>query len=245
MRILGITQARIGSTRLPKKILLKIEDKTLLEYHLERALQSKKVTDWVVATTDEPDSNLITDIAQKNGIRYFKGDVNNVLDRFYQSTKLFPKPDYVLRITSDCPLVDASLIDQVIEFTINNKLHYCRTSDGFPDGVDVEVFAFSALENAFKQATLPSDKEHVTPFIRRNYEKEKGLFTCEEDFNHIRLTVDELADFETINLLISRLGSNLPWIDYVKFIIQHPTLFSNQKIIRNEGYLKSLSKDDQ
>lgn len=243
MRVLGITQARIGSTRLPKKILLKIDDKTLLEYHLERALQSNKVTDWVVATTNETDSNEIVKIAKNFGIKYYKGETSNVLKRFSEASKLVERPDYVVRITSDCPLIDASLIDQVIDFAIKNKLQYCRTSEQFPDGFDVEVFTYSSLENAHLNAILLSDKEHVTPFIRRKYENEVSIFKYHEDFHHIRLTVDEMVDFEAIKLLITNLGSNLNWREYTKYVEENKSLFFNQKIIRNEGYIKSLEKD--
>ncbi|WP_226998308.1 cytidylyltransferase domain-containing protein [Aquirufa nivalisilvae] len=245
MRVLGITQARIGSTRLPKKILLKIENKTLLEYHLERALQSNKVTDWIVATTNEIDSNDIVEIAKNFGIKYFKGDTSNVLKRFYEATKLVERPDYVVRITSDCPLIDPKLIDHVIDFAIQNKLHYCRTSEQFPDGVDVEVFTYSILVDAYTNAILLSDKEHVTPFMRRKFENEASLFKFNEDYHHIRLTVDEMADFDAIKLLITKLGSKLIWREYTKYIEENESLFFNQKIVRNEGYIKSLEKDDK
>ena len=110
MKIIGVTQARIGSSRLPRKVLLTINDKTLLEYHLERAMQSKLVNKWIVATTDEPESDLICEIANKLKISSYKGSLNDVLDRFYQSVKN-ENPDYVVRVTSDCPLLDAALVD--------------------------------------------------------------------------------------------------------------------------------------
>ena len=128
MKIIGVTQARIGSSRLPRKVLLTINDKTLLEYHLERAMQSKLVNKWIVATTDEPESDLICDIANKLQISSYKGSLNDVLDRFYQSVKN-ENPDYVVRVTSDCPLLDATLVDEVVQFCIDNKLDYCKIDD--------------------------------------------------------------------------------------------------------------------
>jgi spore coat polysaccharide biosynthesis protein SpsF len=243
VRVLGITQARIGSTRLPEKILLKIGNKTLLEYHLERALQSVKVNEWLVATTLEPDSDLIVDIAENLGVKSFKGDTENVLKRFYDAAKSIEKPDYVVRITSDCPLIDPSLIDEVVDQTIRKGLIYCRTSDSFPDGVDVEVFTFSALEDAYQNAILSSDKEHVTPYIRREAEGTEWSFNCSVEYEHIRLTVDEAADFEAIEQLIGKLGSGLSWLDYTSYVIDNRSLFSNQGIQRNEGYIKSIRND--
>ncbi len=243
MRVLGITQARIGSTRLPKKILLKIDNKTLLEYHLERASQSVKVTEWVVATSSEPESGLIVDIAKNLGITSFNGDTENVLKRFYDAAKSVEKPDYIVRITSDCPLVDPALIDEVVDHTIRNGLMYCRTSDHFPDGVDAEVFTFSALEDAYLNAVLTSDKEHVTPYIRKKAEGTDWSFNCSSDYEHIRLTVDEKADFEAIEHLIGKLGTKLCWMEYTGYIIDNLSLFSNQGIQRNEGYIKSIQND--
>lgn len=241
MKVLGITQARIGSSRLPQKILLKIADKTLLQYHLERATKASKVTKWIVATTVEPDSGLISEVADGLGIESYKGDIANVLSRFYEAAK-HEQPDYIVRITSDCPLVDPQLIDEIVEFTILNQFNYCRTSERFPDGVDVEVFTYKALEDAYLNASLPSDKEHVTPYMRRKPEQ-TGIFESNHDFENIRFTVDEPADFEAVKLMIEKLGIGLSWLDYTNYIINNISLFTNQQIIRDEGYLKSIKND--
>ena len=243
VRVLGITQARIGSTRLPKKILLKVKGKSLLEYHLIRALQSVQVNEWIVATTNESESDLIVDIATGFGIKSFKGDTSNVLKRFFDASQTVENPDYIVRITSDCPLVDPKLIDELVEYAILNKLNYCCTSDQFPDGVDAEIFTFSSLKDAYLNATLSSDKEHVTPYIRRMAEGTDWSFKCSSDFKHIRLTVDEAADFEAIEQLIGKLGIELSWKEYTQYIIDNISLFSNQGIQRNEGYIKSILND--
>ncbi len=245
VKVLGITQARVGSTRLPGKVLLSILGKTLLAYHLESAIKSKMVYKWVVATTNEIGVDKIVEIANQFHVECYKGDIDNVLSRFYEAAKP-ESPDYVVRVTSDCPLLDAELIDRLIMYTVENKLNYCATSLQYPDGVDVEVFKFSELEEAHGKANLLSDKEHVTPYIRRkeSNSQSKNLFPCEGDFENIRLTVDESKDFEAVEILINKLGASLPWKKYVDFIINNPLLFSNQKIIRNEGYLKSLQKEN-
>ena len=222
-----------------------ILDKTLLAYHLENAIKSQMVNKWVVATTNEIGVDKIIEIAKQYNVKSHKGDINNVLSRFYDAAK-YEVHDYIVRVTSDCPLLDPELIDQLVRYTIENNLNYCATSLQFPDGVDVEVFKFSELEDAYFNATLLSDKEHVTPFIRRKLinSQPNNLFTCEENFENIRLTVDEIKDFEAIEILINNLGPGLPWRKYVGFIINQPSLFANQRIIRNEGYLKSLQKEN-
>ena len=244
VKVLGITQARVGSTRLPGKILMSILEKPLLAYHLESEIRSNMIDKWFVATTNVIRVDKIVQIANQFHIECYNGDIENVLSRFYEAAKLY-SPDYIVRVTSDCPLLDAELIDSIVEYTLENNLNYCATSLQYPDGVDVEVFRFSELEEAYNYAILQSDKEHVTPFIRRKVinSQIKNQFPCEGDFEYIRLTVDEIKDFEAIEILINALGAGLPWQKYVDFIINQPSLFSNQKIIRNEGYLKSLKKD--
>ncbi len=244
VKVIGVTQARVGSTRLPNKILLKINDITLLEYHLVRLTKTTKVNKWIVATTNEQGSDEIVKISNRFHFSTFKGDTENVLNRFYEAVK-FENPDYVVRVTSDCPLIDANLIDEIVSYTIDNKLDYCQTSESYPDGFDVEVFKFSDLEFANSNVKFVSDKEHVTPFIRRKaLEKEQAIiFDCTSDYKRIRLTVDEKEDFRTIQVLINKLGSNKSWIDYTQYVINNLTEFNNQSIIRNEGFLNSLKND--
>ncbi|MCA2770972.1 MAG: glycosyltransferase family protein, partial [Microcystis sp. M122S2] len=168
-KIVAITQARYNSSRLPGKVLLKIGDKTLLQIHLERILKSKKIETIILATTFEQQSDQLIGIARFLNVASFQGSTENVLDRFYKSAKDH-KPDYVVRLTSDCPLVDSAIIDQVVEKCISGRYDYCSNTlnPTFPDGMDVEVMKFSALEEAWHNAIKISDKEHVTPFIWSN-----------------------------------------------------------------------------
>lgn len=241
MKIIGVTQARIGSSRLQRKVLLTVNNKSLLEYHLERALQSKLVSKWIVATTNEKESDLICVIANKLQIKSYKGSLNDVLDRFYQSVKN-ENPDYVVRVTSDCPLLDAQLVDEVIQFCLDNKLDYYSNvlQEVYPDGLDVEVFSFKSLENAWKNATSVSDREHVTPFIRRNSELIFLKATLDKKYAELRITVDEISDFEVIQHLIQNLGSNQPWKIYADYLLKNSKIKNiNHSIPRNEGYMKS------
>ena len=137
MKILAITQARYGSTRLPAKILKEVNGVTLLEIHLRRILQSKMITKLKVATTDEEGSKYIIDICNKVGVEYHQGSVDDVLDRFYQ-TALPEKPDYVVRVTSDCPLIDPAIIDQIIKTCIDGGYDYASNTliPTYPDGME-------------------------------------------------------------------------------------------------------------
>jgi spore coat polysaccharide biosynthesis protein SpsF (cytidylyltransferase family) len=245
-----VTQARIGSSRFPEKVLQKLGNSTLLGVHLERLKKSKMASQIIVATTNEPKSDQIIGIAENAGVTVFQGATDDVLDRFYQAVAPH-NPNYVVRVTSDCPLIDASLIDEVIAMVQENKLDYGANIliENYPDGQDVEVFTFKALQKAWETATLLSDREHVTPYIRKNTDFNKGdLFKAMNypapgNFNHIRMTVDEPADLETVALLIQELGVNCDWKTYTNYIIAHQEMLKNQTIIRNEGYIKSLNKD--
>lgn len=244
VKVIGVTQARLGSTRLPGKILLTIQDKTILQLHLERASKAKKIYKWIVATTEEQGTDVICEIASNLSIEYFKGSLHDVLDRFYNAVKN-DNPDYVVRITSDCPLVDPILIDSVVDYALENNLAYCMTSEEYPDGVDVEIFKFEWLKKAYDHAKLGSDREHVTPYIRRSLAGSKisKLFPSSVDHSGIRFTVDEEDDFKAVERLIANLGADKGWIEYANFIENNQNLFKNQGMIRNAGYSKSILND--
>lgn len=251
MKIVAITQARYGSSRFPGKILKTIQDKPLLEIHLKRILQSKKITQLKIATTTEEGADLIVKIGEKLGITSYKGSVDNVLDRFYH-TALPENPDYVVRLTSDCPLIDPNLIDLVIDKCIATGVDYVSNAlnPTYPDGVDVEVFKFSALKKAYEEAELKSDKEHVTPYIWRNSSEKGGnLFTSFSvenpvDYSALRITVDEEKDFLLIKNLIEKLGIDKTWQEYADFILQNAEIKEiNKEYKRNEGYYKSIKND--
>ena len=251
MKILLITQARVGSTRFPNKVTQPLGNSTLLGVHLQRVKKSKLISDFVVATTNEPGVESIIQIAQDIGVPVFQGDLNDVLDRFYQAALPY-KPDYVVRVTSDCPLLDSDLIDEVINLTIERNADYGANiiEEEFPDGQDVEVFTFESLKRAWENAKLPSEREHVTPYIRNNSDLKGGNrfkavhFASPANFNHIRMTVDEPEDLNTIEILISKCALNSSWLEYTNYIVNNIYDFNNQDIIRNEGYLKSLNNDN-
>ena len=252
MKILVITQARFGSSRLPGKVLKRINNTTLLDIHLSRVLRSKKINELLVATTQEPEAQEIVNIAKDRGVRSYQGSMDDVLDRFYQAAQM-ARPDWVVRVTSDCPLVDPIMIDSVIEATISAGADYgTNTFDQcFPDGQDVEVFSYAALDRAWREAKLPSEREHVTPFIRKNTDLSggsifKGLnYNSGAAFSNVRMTVDEPRDLEMMELLVSSLGPDRTWREYAEYIVNHNLKEINSNIVRNEGYQKSLKKDEQ
>lgn len=251
-KVIILTQARIGSTRFPQKVLKKIGEESLLSIHLKRLKKSDNASKIVVATTFEKESDKIVEIAMQENVEAVKGSTDDVLDRFYQAAKN-EKPDFVVRVTSDCPLIDHRLIDQVIEMTVQNNLDYGANIlvEEFPDGQDIEVIKWSALEKAWLEAKLPSEREHVTPYIRKNTDFNGGTlfkamnFPANANYNQVRMTVDEPSDLDTVTLLISKLGLDESWKTYADYIVENPEVFENQKIIRNEGYIKSLEKDDK
>jgi spore coat polysaccharide biosynthesis protein SpsF len=251
MRIIAVTQARLGSTRLPGKILKEVDGTTLLGLHIHRVLKSKKIDELIVATTISPDDDAVERFANEKKLGSYRGSVNDVLDRFYQAIKN-KNADYVVRLTSDCPLIDASLIDKIVAYAVDNKLEYCSNTldPHYPDGQDVEVFTFAALEQAWREAKLISEREHVTPFIWKNSSFKDGtLFKSDNfaegyNFGHLRMTVDEMKDYELVKTLIRALGKEASWLDYANYLQEHEAVREiNNTITRNEGYSKSLEKE--
>ena len=253
MKVLAVTQARYGSTRLPAKILKEVNGQTLLEIHLRRILQARTLDKLKIATTDEEGSKYILAVADKVGVPCFKGSVEDVLTRFYGAAEP-EQPDYVVRFTSDCPLIDPGIIDDIVSFALENDYDYVHTDPRcFPDGLDTEVMKFSALERAYREADLTSEREHVTPYIWKNgtagggtlfrtchFQNKEGIYGASE----YRITIDEPEDFEVLKSLIGALGIDAPWKDYIDYLIAHPGIRSvNSRFGYNEGYQKSLRND--
>lgn len=250
VKVLAITQARVGSTRLPRKVLLPLGDETILGVHLKRLSQAKSIDKCVVATTNEEESQSIVSIANSKGVSTFQGSLNDVLDRFYQAT-LLHEPTHIVRVTSDCPLIDPELIDSVVKQAINEGHDYFANIlvEDFPDGQDVEVFTFKALEKAWNKAKTNTEREHVTPYIRNNSSFKGGSlfksadYPAPENFNHVRMTVDEAIDLEVMQWLVEELGTDKDWLTYTKFMLANQNQLDNAHIQRNEGFLKSIKNE--
>jgi spore coat polysaccharide biosynthesis protein SpsF (cytidylyltransferase family) len=251
MDVVVITQARTGSSRLPNKVLKRIQGKTLLQIHIDRIKQAREVDDIYIATTTQKEDDTIVKLANTLNIKSSRGSKEDVLDRFYQTVKNI-KPKFIVRLTSDCPLIDPKLLDEVISQAKNQDLDYYANiiEERYPDGQDIEVFKFTALEKAHSETILKSDREHVTTYIRNNSSCKGGkLFRSnnhglEQNYNHVRLTVDEPQDLEVIRQIIKDLGFDKGWKTYADHYLKTPQIKAlNSKIPRNEGYQKSVNQD--
>jgi spore coat polysaccharide biosynthesis protein SpsF (cytidylyltransferase family) len=242
----------MNSSRLPGKVLMRAGSKSLLELQLTRVKKSNRIDDFILATTGSPVDDVIASVAAECGINFYRGSEQDVLDRFYQAAWENGNTDYVVRLTADCPLADPALIDSIIDHTIKCKFDYCSNTldPGFPDGMDVECFSFEALNRAWREARLTSDREHVTPYIWRNSSFCNGtLFSSgsynspDKSYGGLRLTVDESADLNVITALVEALGDDATWQSYADYYRQHPEIQFNLAYSRNEGYAKSISQD--
>ena len=248
MKVLAILQARCNSTRLPNKVLKKIIGKPMIQHQLDRIKRSKLIDEIIVATSNEISDQPLVDLCDELGIKSFQGDLNNVLDRFYQASKT-SDVDIIVRLTGDCPLTDPSIIDSVIIMHIEDGNKYTSNiePETFPDGLDVEVFDISVLKNAWENAKSTSDLEHVTPFIRRDESIKKGSYVSEIDKSNLRWTVDEPNDFTFVTKVYELLGTKSKFFnsqEIYSLLEARPDLLNiNNKIVRNEGYALSLEEE--
>ena len=250
--VIAIIQARLGSTRLPGKVLKKILGKPMLERMIERLKRSKTIDKIVIATTDNPEDKKVADLAKKIGIDYYQGSENDVLDRYYRAAKKFKTGDIIVRLTGDCPLMDSRVVDQVVNFYKKNKKKFDYVSNvrppTFPDGMDMEVFSFESLERAWQNAELQSEREHVTAYIYKHPEIFRiGNLHYKKDFSNLRLTVDNKEDLMLVRKIFQILykkNNNFTLEDILELSENQPAIFLiNRHIQRNEGYFKSLEKE--
>ena len=239
MKTLAIVQARMGSTRFPNKVMLPINGVPLIELLLHRLSLAKLIDHIMVATSTATGDKQLAAHVRSLGYEVFEGSENNVLDRFYKAAQSH-RPNTVVRITGDCPLVDPELVDAIIaSFVPRNVDYLCNVNPPtFPDGLDTEVLTYSALEQAARDAKTSDELEHVTPYIR-----ESGRFTAENffndnDYSRERWTVDEPADLAVIDAVFRHFSPriNFGWLEVISLRKQHPEIFeSNQDLTRNEG----------
>lgn len=245
--ILCIVQARVSSNRLPGKVLKPILGKPMIVHELERLKRSKRIDKIVLATSQDESDDALVEIVAKSGMEVYRGSLGDVLDRYYQCAKQY-QPKHVVRITGDCPVIDWRVVDAVIEKQLEEENDYTVTTERFPDGLDTEVFRFSALECAWTEASLPSEREHVTQYFRKHAEIFKlGQMDCKHNFEGMRWTVDEPQDFEFIQQVYKYLypgNTDFAMNDILELLDKKPQLrFINDKIIRNEGLQISLRKE--
>ncbi len=213
MNITAIIQARMGSTRLPGKVLKKIKNKTILEYQLERVRRAALINETIVATSTNDIDNVIVELCNELGVRVYRGSETDVLSRYYEAA-IESGAEVVVRLTSDCPLIDPEVIDQVIKLYLDyTDVDYVSNAieRTFPRGLDTEVFSMEALQVTFKNAVLPSEREHVTAYMYSHPERFNLLnFSSERDLSKHRWTVDTIEDFELIERILTSLYPHNP-----------------------------------
>jgi glutamate-1-semialdehyde 2,1-aminomutase len=247
-RVVAIVQARMGSTRLPGKVMKTIMGVPMIELLLKRLSYSHKIDQIVVATSADPMNSSLAEHVQTLGYRVFRGSENDVLDRYYQSAKsLELPPDVLVRVTGDCPLIDASVVDSVIEHFERAGVHYASNINPptYPDGMDVEVFSYKALELAANQATATFDREHVTPYLRNSGHFHQVNVSDVEDFSGERWTVDDADDFQVVSRVFEYFYPRVDfsWRQVIKLAKESPDLFaSNKKTLRNAGALSGTGQ---
>ena len=239
MKAVAIVQARMGSTRLPGKVMMSIGGYSLIELLLMRLSESIEVDEIVVATSEHTNNKVLIDHVRSLGFRCEKGSENDVLERYYD-TAVKCSADVIIRITADCPLIDSALVDECIKEFKHSGVDYFSNNhpESFPDGLDVEVFSFSALSQAHLEATSNIDREHVTPYIRDCNKFSIGEMVCNEDHSDKRWTVDEPADFNVVKNIFDNFlpNVNFSWLEVLKLFDSRPELFEDNKdIVRNEG----------
>ena len=240
MKVFVIIQARMGSTRLPGKVLMRILDKTILEYVVERVQRAWNISGVVIATTNDKKDDPIVEVAKNLGVFVYRGSEYDVLDRYYQAAKVY-KIEHVVRITADCPLIDPRIIDHIIDYYIAVRPDYCSNvhTRTFPNGLDVEVFSFKALEKVWQRAFLDSDREHVTRYIRNQGTEFRAVnVEGKKDHSDKRWTLDNPKDFEFIKTVIEGLyptNSKFLTDDILEFLKKNPEV----EDINREGILKT------
>lgn len=247
MNKVGIVQVRTSSTRLPNKCLLKVYGRSILEHILNRLKMSKQLDEICVATTIDRSDDIIEILAGRLNVSVYRGSVNDVLDRFYHAAESL-HADVICRVTADDPFKDPRIMDTFIDDLLKGDYDYVSNTiePSYPEGIDIEIFRFSALERAWKEAKLPSEREHVTPYIWKN----KDIFKLyneryEKDLSGYRWTLDKAEDWVFIQQVYDRLyteGKLFYMEDILRLLSEEPWLADiNKGTVRNEGYLRSIA----
>jgi len=244
-RIVAIIQGRMASSRLPGKVLKEIAGEAMLEHVVARARQAKTIDEVVVATTTEPEDVEIEKFCQARDIPVYRGSLNDVLDRFYQAAKVYCA-DVVVRLTADCPLLDPGVVDHTVEIFLQSGVDFAANrlpppfKRTYPIGLDIEVCKFAALEQAWKEARAPYEREHVMPYLYDVAGRFKIIrVDYTEDYGDRRWTVDTPEDLELVRQVFARLGDqkNFTWLDVLAIFEREPELAQINGQIRHKTFL--------
>jgi len=227
LKVVAIIQARMGSTRLPGKVLLDLSGKTVLARVVERLRGARSVDDLLVATTDQPEDDAIVEACNRLSVASFRGQENDVLDRYHQAA-LSAHADVIVRITSDCPLIDPEVVDQTIHKLTSEAADYASNclDRRYPRGLDTEVIGAQALARAWREAAKPYQREHVTPYIYEDPAQFRlASLIADADYSHHRWTVDTPEDLQLVRAIYQRLGpGDFLWRDVLALLDREPAL---------------------
>lgn len=227
--VLVIIQARMLSTRLPGKVMREVAGQPLIGHLLDRLALSKKADQIVVATSEDASNDVLCDYVCTKGIEIFRGNEEDVLSRYYQAALNY-KPQTIVRITADCPLMDPVVVDGVIEYFQTNEFDYVSNifPRTYPDGMDVEVFSFDALTTTYNDARSPEQREHVTIYMRESGIFKVGCLISDQDHSRDRITVDYEDDIIVVENILDRLGRDGKYFsmnDILRFKTENPEVF--------------------
>jgi len=252
-KIAAIIQARMGSTRLPGKVLMDLCGRPVLEWVVKRAASACFVDQVIVATTTDVEDEPIVRYCLDHQIECFRGNSTDVLDRFYQTARQF-KVDLIVRITADCPLVDPSLIDKVVELYLSDKVDFAATrlpppfKRTYPIGQDIEVVSFKLLKKAWKTTKNTYEREHVMPFFYQNPgEFRIATLECEHDYGKQRWTVDTAEDMEFLRAVTQKLDCQLYvcWKEIIQVLKQYPHLLTINKDVIHKTYKEADTRTEK
>jgi spore coat polysaccharide biosynthesis protein SpsF len=241
VKVVAIIQARMGSTRLPGKVLLDLAGEPVLARVVERVLRAQTLDRAVVATTIQPADEAIARLCAERGWPCFRGSEEDVLDRYYHAAAAH-RADVVVRITSDCPLIEPEVVDRVVREFLERQpgLDYAANTlppRTFPRGLDTEVMCFDALERAWREDKNPAWREHVTPYIYRN----PGIFRLhgvinEVDLSHMRWTVDTPQDLAFVRCIYEHLSHDcFSWHQVLAALQEHPEWLEINRGVQQKG----------
>ncbi len=247
MKPVAIIQVRMSSTRLPGKVLKKLNGITVLESLLNQLNYSKLLNDKIIATTSNSEDDVIFNFCKSKEIKCYRGSQDDVLDRYYNCAKKF-SINTIIRITSDCPLMDPHVVDAVINFYNDGKYDYVNNfyKKSYPSGTEVEVFSFATLEKTWKNASKPSEREHVTSYIYNNPDKFTiGCLKYKNNISHFHWTVDRKEDLELVRVLFSKISKKPILLeDILEVLKTDPSIIEINKMTDpDEGYLKSIENE--
>jgi spore coat polysaccharide biosynthesis protein SpsF len=244
-RVVAILQARVSSSRLPGKVLMPLAGGPMINFMIERICRSNSIDELVLATSDEASDDPLVQAVDKMGVRVVRGSLNDVLARFALAADV-TNPEIVVRLTGDCPLIDPLLIDRVVALISEGDALYASNCvpPSYPDGLDCEAFRVELLSAAMKDASLPSDREHVTPWIRRAAGAQIATISSSVDLSQLRWTVDYADDLELIRKMIRVLGDRAVDADMFDMLRAFDQIGAHKMLhSRNEGYAKSLASE--